>query len=193
MNSKPLLLLVFPFAVVACGPPAGTRAHDDSAAGHRQDAAKHQAEAEAERALVYTGSKAYYNTAYHDHKRLAAAHLRAAQQLEADYATACEQRAPDTGTTWPAIASTEEVSGGAVVHLGSEVGSASHVLAQLECHRAALAIDGFDHFPDDPLAIEQLELVVHGEPGGTAVMFGVENDDQVKELRRRVEVIARLH
>jgi hypothetical protein len=43
--------------LAACSRPVpGARAHDDSIAGHRQQAAAHQAEAE--RTLVFTGSKA---------------------------------------------------------------------------------------------------------------------------------------
>lgn len=190
MMTKNLLLLAIPMTLTACSRPApGTRAHDDSAAGHRQEAAAHQAEAD--RTLAYASSKAYYQSVHQDHKRLASAHLRAAQQLEAEYAAACEDRAPDEVTGWPEVASTDEVAGGIVLHLTPEVGSEDEVLAHFECHRAALALEGFDRFPDDPLAIEQLDVVVHDEPGGTAVMFGVEGDAQVKELRRRVDLVAR--
>lgn len=77
-----------------------------------------------------------------------------------------------------------------MLHLTPEVGSEEEVIAHFECHRAALALEGFDRFPDDPLAIQNLDVVVHDEPGGTAVMFGV-GDAQVQELRRRVDAIAR--
>ncbi len=190
MMTKNLLLLAVPMTLAACSRPApGTRAHADSAAGHRQEAASHQAEADA--TLAYANSKAYYQSVHMDHKRLAAAHLRAAEQLEAEYTAACEDRAPDTVTAWPEVKATDEVPGGIVLHLTPKVGSEEEVLAHLECHRAALAVEGFDRFPDDPLAIEKLEVVVHDEPGGTAVMFGVKDDAQVTELRRRVDVVAK--
>lgn len=189
MMTKNLLLLAIPMTLAACSRPApGTRAHDDSATGHRQEAASHQAEAGS---LAFANSKAYYQSVYQDHTRLAAAHLRAAEQLEAEYAAACEDRAPETVTAWPDVASTDEVPGGIVLHLTPAVGSENEVLAHLECHRAALALEGFDRFPDDPLAIEKLDVVVHDEPGGTAVMFGVEDDAQVTELRRRVDLVAK--
>jgi len=188
MRTTNLLLLAVPMTFAACSRPApGTRAHDDSVAGHRQEAASHQAEA---RSLAFVNSKTYYQSVSLDHKRLAAAHLRAAEQLEAEYAAACEDRAPDTVTAWPEVKATDEVPGGIVLHLTPEVGSEEEVLAHLECHRAALAVEGFDRFPDDPLAIEMLDVVVHDEPGGTAVMLGVEDDAQVTELRRRVDVVA---
>jgi hypothetical protein len=190
MMTRNLLVLAIPLTVAACSRPApGTRAHDDSAAGHRQEAASHQAQADA--MLAYASSKAYYQSVQQEHKRLAAAHLRAAQQLEAEYAAACKDRAPDTVTAWPEVASTDGVPGGVVLHLPPEVGSEEEVLADLECHRAALALEGFDRFPDDPLAIENLDVIVHEEPGGTAVMFGVEDAPQATELRRRVNLVAR--
>jgi len=182
-----MLLLAVPFALVACGPAPGTRAHDDSAAGHREQAASHQAEAET---LAFANSKLYYQSAHRDHERLASAHLRAAQQLEAEHAAACEQHAQASMTPWPRVVSTDDVSGGVVLHLTHAVGSEDDILADLQCRRSSLALDGFDRHPDDPLAIESLDVVVHAEPGGTAVMFGVDGEAQVEELRRRVDVIA---
>lgn len=185
--TRNLLLFIVPMALACSRPAPGTRAHDDSAVGHRAEAASHQAEADA--TLVFTGSKAYYESVHREHQRLAAAHLRAAQQLEAEYARACEGRPRDEG--WPEIASADEVPGGVVLHLTPESGSADEVMAKLECRRASLALNGFDHYPEDPLAVDAIDVIVHAEPGGTAVMFGVEGDADVEELRRRAEAIAR--
>lgn len=190
MMTKALFLLAVPFTLAACSRPApGTRAHDDSAAGHRQEAAAHQAEAD--RTLVFAGSKAYYQSVHSDHKRLAKAHLGAAQQLEAEYAAACQDRAPETTTDWPEIVSTDEVPGGVVLHLSPATGSEEDVLAHLKCHRAALAMEGFDKYPNDPLAVTKLDIIVHDESGGAAVMLGVDGEDQVADLRRRVDAIER--
>jgi hypothetical protein len=188
--NKNLLLLAIPITLAACSRPApGTRAHDDSAAGHREEAAKHQAEAD--QTLAYANSKAYYQSVHQDHKRLAKAHLRAAEQVEAEYAAACEDRAPESVKAWPEVKSTDEIPGGIVLHLSPDLGSEEEVIAHFECHRAALALEGFDRFPDDPLALESLDVIVHDEPGGTAVMFGVDGDAQVGELRWRVDACAR--
>lgn len=185
--TKTLLVLALPIFVAACSRQVpGSRPYDDSAAGHRQEAAEHQADAD--KTLAYTGSKAYYDSVHRDHKVAAAAHLRAAQKLEADYAEACEERAPDTVTAWPDVASTDEVDGGVVLHLTPSMGSEEEVLAHLRCHRAALALEGFDRYPNDPLALVELDIVVHDEPGGTAVMLGVDDKD-VSELRRRVVAV----
>ena len=187
MMTKTLLVLAIPFAVAACTRQVrGAQPYDDSAAGHRAEAAEHQADAD--KTLAYTGSKAYYDSVHREHKVAAKAHLRAAQKLEADYAEACEDRAPDTMTAWPDVASTDEVEGGIVLHLTPSMGDENEVLAHLQCHRAALALDGFDRHPNDPLAIAELDIVVHEEPGGTAVMLGVDDND-VGELRRRVVAV----
>lgn len=187
MMTKTLLVLTVPFAVAACTRQVrGAQPYDDSAAGHRAEAAAHQADAD--RTLAYTGSKAYYDSVHRDHKVAAKAHLRAAEKLEADYAQACEDRAPDTMTAWPDVASTDNVPGGIVIHLTPSMGDENEVLAHLHCHRAALALDGFDRYPNDPLAITDLDIVVHDEPGGTAVMLGVD-DNHVDELRRRVVAV----
>ncbi|MBZ0231430.1 MAG: hypothetical protein K8M05_03705 [Deltaproteobacteria bacterium] len=187
MLTKTLLVLAVPFAVAACSRPVkGAQPYDDSAAGHRAEAAEHQADAD--KTLAYTGSKAYYDSVHRDHKVAAKAHLRAAQKLEAEYAEACEDRAPDTLTAWPDVASTDEVDGGVVLHLTPSMGDEEEVLTHLRCHRAALALEGFDRFPDDPLALAELDIVVHDEPGGTAVMLGVDSGD-VGELRRRVQAV----
>lgn len=187
MTRKPLLFVAL-ITLAACGPAPAIRPHDDSVAGHRRDAASHQAEADA--TVAYANSRSYYQNVHRNHQRLAAAHLRAAEQLEAEYATACKGRAPDAVSAWPVVQSTDEVPGGVVLHLPRDVGSEATVLAQLECHRATLALDGFDRFPDDPLAIDELDIVVHAESSGTAIMFGVDGEAQVQELRRRVGVIA---
>ena len=188
MTRTHLLLLAVPITAVACGRPAdrGTHPHDDSAAGHRAEAAQHQADAD--KTLVFTGSKAYYESVHRDHKDAAKAHLRAAEVLEAEYAEACEHRAPDTLTAWPDVASTDEVPGGVVLHVTSM--SDEEAVAHLRCHRAALAVEGLDKFPDDPLAIAELDVVVHEEPTGTAVMLGVAADN-LDELRRRVDAVER--
>lgn len=190
MRTQHLLLLVVPMTLAACARPVpGARPHDDSAAGHRREAADHGAAAD--RSLVFTGSKAYYDSVYTEHKRIRAAHLRAAQELEAEYAAACGDAARDEVMAWPTITATDAVPGGVILHLAPTEGSEEEVLARLECHRAALALDGFARFPDDPLAVERLDIVVHHEQGGTAVMLGVEDEAHAKELRRRVELVAR--
>lgn len=187
MSNMKLFLLALPLTIAGCGPAPGTRAHDDSVAGHRRQSEAHQADADK---LAFPNSKTYYQSVRQDHERLAAAHLRAAQQLEAEYAAACQDRAPDAAKQWPDVASVELVPGGVVLHFTPAVGSEDEVLANIECHRAALAVDGFDRFPDDPLALPTLDVVVHAEQGGTAVMLGVDDDAQVAELRRRAEVVA---
>ncbi len=190
MTPRHPFLLAVPLTILACARPApGTRAHDDSTTGHRQSAATHQAEAD--RTLVFTGSKAYYENVHRDHQRLATAHLRAAEQLDADYDATCAGRSPSWINDWPAVSTTDTVSDGVVLHVVSDSDAHDEVLARLLCHRAALARDGFARFPDDPLAIDRLELVVHAEPGGTAVMLGVAGAEQVEDLQRRVRAIIR--
>jgi hypothetical protein len=124
-----------------------------------------------------------------EHKRIAAAHFRAAQELEASYRAACGDRARDALAAWPEIKATDAVPGGVILHLAPEVGAKDAVLSRLECRRAALAVEGFARFPDDPLALERLDVVVHDEPDGTAVMLGVEDEAHAKELRRRVDLV----
>lgn len=189
MRTQTQLLLAIPITLAACTRPVpGARPHDQSMTGHREEAATH--EAAADRGLVFTGSKAYYDSVYTEHRRIAAAHLRAAQQLEAEYTAACGGRARDSVGAWPEITAAEPVPSGVILHLAPTAGSHEHVLADLECHRAALARDGFAGFPDDPLAVEALDIVVHDEPGGTAVMLGVEDEAHAKELRRRADLLA---
>ncbi len=186
--NKHIFLLAVSISAAACVKAApGTRPHDNSAAGHRREAGQHQTEAD--HTLQSRGSKAYYQQVYH-HKQLAAAHLRAAEKLDADFERQCEGKTPDASVVWRHIQDTDTVEGGAVLHLTPEVGTAKYVLAELRCQRAAVAREGFAAFPDDPLALDGLDIIVHDEPGGIAVMFGVDGGDAVIDLRRRIDVIA---
>lgn len=186
-HTFPILFTVSISAAACASTPPGARPYDNSAAGHRREAEQHQTEAD--HTLQSRGSKAYYQQV-HLHKQLAAAHLRAAERLDAEVERLCEGRSADADAVWSEISDTDTVLGGAVLHLSPEVGTAKDVLAQLRCHRATVARGGFASFPDDPLAIDGLDIIVHDEPTGIAVMFGVDGEGQVRDLRRRVELIA---
>jgi len=191
MWSKHVLLGFFvPALLAACSRPVpGARAHDDSVAGHRRLAARHQIEVDNTR--VGAHSSTYFQSVHQEHKTIAAAHLRAATQLEAEYTAACANIDPGSATVWTEVQSTGEVPGGAVLHIAAAAGSKTRVQAKVECHRATLARDGFDNFLDDPLAVDDLDVNVHAEPGGTAIMLRVDGAATVAELRRRISLLTR--
>jgi hypothetical protein len=184
-KTTPSIVLFSSLLVAACGPAPGTRAHDDSAAGHRAEAAEHQEEAD----LVFESSKLYYKDLRVRHENLAAAHMRAAVQLEEELRAACEGKSREQIAAWAQVQSIDPVDDGVLLHVADKDRPPAEILADLRCHRAAMARDGFDRHADDPLAMRELDIVVHPEPQGTAIMLGVEGDAELAELRRRAATL----
>jgi hypothetical protein len=159
MNFRWIALSSLLTAAAACGPAPGTRAHENTAPGHRADAAK---------------------TNYW----LRTAHLRAAEELDANAAKAC--KGDETTTSeWPVVTSTAPFDGGIVLHAPAQSGSTDAVYSRIQCRSAVIARDGADKFPNDPLALD-VDVVVHDEGGGTAIMLGIADDSQLPELERRI-------
>ncbi len=162
LNTRSIAIPSLLLTIAACGRPPGTLPRENSAAGHRADAA-------------------------HTYKTVRTAHLRAAEQLENDVASSCKD---DTAMKagWPAITSSTPYEGGIVVYAPADAGTTEAIDSRIRCRAAVIARDGVDNFPNDPLALD-LEVVVHPDANGTAIMLGLADGTQRSELERRVSAV----
>lgn len=199
------MLLAAALFSAACFPTPGARPDDMSADDHRAHASRHdelateharQYDPEA-RAEEHSGTdtnpalwevKIYNPTQPHladaaAHRRHAADHRAAADELEAFEEEECRSFPPETRALCPligAVERVENVEGG--VRMVIADGIRSRALADhAQCHRAFARTQGHEGMPDCPLYLDGVSISLQRG----ALQLTVEDDRAVPELRRR--------
>lgn len=209
MTRISILILLLSALVVSCA-SNGTKPDDMSAEAHREAAAKQQSEAD-EHAQHHDAAAApvpnrkgidasvddlsygvdFYNPAgthaafSESHRELAAAHLAAANNLEAFEEAQCKAFPASTRVACPLLGNVEltsPIAGGVRLQLVDSVKQEA-VIAHIQCHLAfgrAQGREGMDHCP---LYIEDVQV----SKGTGFVELTTSNAAAVAELRTRAE------
>jgi hypothetical protein len=122
-----------------------------------------------------------------DHERMAEAHRAAAAQLEAEYQAACGDRPAAEVAVSPiqrwAIGGTN-TGDGAILYLSRDAGTPEQLLGTMRCYRAWMML-GRTHTDDDPLALDDVQVVVHPTGSAIEVLLTTRAEKLVPELQRR--------
>jgi hypothetical protein len=205
MRIRSLFLM---FVLTGCGGASGTRPHDMTAAEHMTEAAEHGTMAAQsggpyagtphpwDRPGAYSGHGWYPWYYYWDpsieHRRLAAAHVAAAEAVKLEYQAACTGIQETTQATSPldiyALGS-ERLRDAVILHLAPEAGPPEVLLVRMRCHRAWLRLAPRDDEPNDLIAVDGAKIVVHAGGRDTIeVMFSIGDPVALSELDRRAQI-----
>lgn len=122
-----------------------------------------------------------------EHRRLAAAHVSQAAQLQAEYEEACGARPIEEVSISPL--QRFGIGGGptrtgVLVTLSPRAGAADRLLSDLRCHRAWMML-GRANMDDCPLDLPGIRVDAHGDTSGITLEISVEDTRLIPELQRR--------
>ncbi|MBI2896768.1 MAG: hypothetical protein HYY06_24640 [Deltaproteobacteria bacterium] len=126
------------------------------------------------------------------HHSEAAEHAAAAAELQARVTEACADVPEARRSTCPLAGGGQfkEVEGRVEIALPSSAGTAEELTKAVECHRAHMAFDGLEHAPSCPLAVQgATATATAGRRGSITLRIAAEGDEQVAEVRRRVQAM----
>ena len=122
-----------------------------------------------------------------DHQRLAQMHRASADELEAEYETACG----DTPGSVASISPLQRygiggspIPDGTLILLTPDAGPPDKLLAAMRCHRAWMML-GRNDMDDCPLDLPNIHVEAHGDANGIQLTITVSDPSLVGELRRR--------
>jgi hypothetical protein len=186
--------------LAGCGGAQGTAPEDMSASGHRDAARSHEEQGDRAGVRVSRGSARLSATESRVdlgalHRAEAHEHAAAAEALETQRAAVCEEVPEEEQTPCPFAAhrdSVSDVTGGVEIRLGEAAGSADEVQRRIDCHRARMAVEGFEGSPHCPLGVRGLAVrAIPAAHGGVSVRLTAPDEESAGQLRIRAHAMSR--